>query len=83
MSLTTNLRLALQWRDAVAAGRLEEIAEMPGHGFKAYYSYAGSISQDELEHVCRAANRAYKARGSPLRIADSMGELLPALAAEA
>lgn len=66
---TYRLRSALQWRDDVE--RSELIKKCLGFDL---------ITQRELDAICAAANMFYKIMGSPLRITNRMGELIPARA---
>lgn len=72
-NLTAKLRLALQWRDAVADG---EMIQAP-HYTKEYMGFKEGVFQAELDAICDAANMFYSEMGSPLRIWNSMGELRP------
>ena len=69
------LATALQWRDDVASGEMIET-----FAYTRTYLGFNQISQQELNAICDAANLYYTQMDSPLRISNSMGELIPGLA---
>ena len=63
---------AIEWREAIQS---EEMIEAPNYR-KDYLGYS-SISQKELNIICEIANDYWKKMDSPLRIGNSMGEIIP------
>ena len=78
---TSKLKLALQWREDVAGGEMIE-QQKDGESYTRTYLGFKSVSQDELNNICDAANTWWEKSGSDLRIGNSMGEIIPGLAKE-
>lgn len=67
------LGIAIQWRDEVETEG--PFTDVGGHLTHMQFATA---SQKELDAICSGANAYYEAMGSTLRIANRMGELIPA-----
>jgi hypothetical protein len=73
---TSKLITALRWREDVAGGEMIE-QRKDGESYTRTYLGFKSVSQDELDNICEAANTWWKESDSDLRIGNSMGEIIP------
>lgn len=78
LTTTSKLRIALQWRDDVEKPEMIHAINREGSYTNTHLSFKDTVSQQELDAICRAANVFYQIMGSKLRIGNSMGELIPA-----
>jgi len=70
--IENNIEMALRWVRDLQIG---EMIECPGYD-KTYMAYS-SISQEDLNFICKVINEVLKYKGITLRIYNSMGELRP------
>lgn len=77
---TKKLIAALRWREDVDRGEMISKVITPAdstHFDKHHYAFGSSTSQDTLDWICRTANLWFELHDSPLRVTNSMGELIP------
>jgi len=70
---TEKLIQALRWREDVASGEMITCKNYQ----KDYMGY-DEVSQNTLDYICKFANLWWNFIGSPLRITNNMGEIIPA-----
>lgn len=70
---TGKLIKALRWREDVASGEM-----ITRKNYQKDYMGYSNVSQNDLDYICKFANLWWDFIGSPLRITNSMGEIIPA-----
>lgn len=73
------VRTTIQWRLDWEAGEMIEHDDLKGGRYtKTHLSFAGTVSQKDLNSICETVNLGFTRCHTSMHISNSMGEIIPA-----